>query len=84
MCTCRETVFVAVDEHNVRLHPAIRTGTSVAAELLGWSETAGTVEAGKWADLVAVGGDPLKGITELQNVKFVMKSGAIFKDELRK
>jgi len=63
---------------------AIRTGTSVAAELLGWSETAGTVEAGKWADLVAVGGDPLKDITELQNVKFVMKSGAIFKDELRK
>lgn len=37
---------------------AIRTGTAVAAELLGWSETAGTVEAGKWADLVAVSGDP--------------------------
>ena len=63
---------------------AIRTGTSVAAELLGWSGTAGTVEGGKWADLVAVSGDPLKDITELQNVKFVMKGGAIFKNELGK
>jgi imidazolonepropionase-like amidohydrolase len=71
-------------EYGMTPMQAIRTGTSVAAELLGWSETAGTVEAGKWADLVAVGGDPLKDITELQNVRFVMKSGAIFKDELRK
>jgi imidazolonepropionase-like amidohydrolase len=71
-------------EYGMTPMQAIRTGTSVAAELLGWSETAGTVEAGKWADLVAVGGDPLKDIAELQNVKFVMKSGAIFKDELRK
>ncbi len=53
-------------EYGMTPMQAIRTGTSVAAELLGWSETAGTVEAGKWADLVAVGGDPLKDITELQ------------------
>ena len=63
---------------------AIRAGTSVASELLGWSDTAGTVEAGKWADLVAVRGDPLKDITELQKVKFVMKGGVIFKNELSK
>lgn len=63
---------------------AIRTGTAVAAELLGWSETAGTVEAGKWADLVAVSGDPLRDIRELQNVKFVMKAGVVFKNELAK
>ena len=61
---------------------AIRTGTSVAAELLGWSGNAGTIEAGKWADLVAVSGDPLKDITELQRVKFVMKAGAVYKNEL--
>jgi len=63
---------------------AIRAGASVASELLGWSETAGTVEAGKWADLVAVSGNPLKDITELQKVKFVMKGGVIFKNELGK
>jgi imidazolonepropionase-like amidohydrolase len=61
---------------------AIRTGTSVAAELLGWSDKLGTVEAGKWADLVAVSGDPLKDITELERVKFVMKSGVVYKNEL--
>jgi len=62
---------------------AIHTGTSVAAELLGWGDKAGTVEAGKWADLVAVSGDPLKDITELQKVKFVMKGAAVYKNELR-
>lgn len=62
---------------------AIRTATTSAAELMGWSEKMGTVEAGKWADLVAVPGDPLKDITELQRVKFVMKSGVVFKNDLR-
>lgn len=61
---------------------AIRTGTSTAAELLGWSDKLGTIEAGKWADIVAVSGDPLKDIKELQNVKFVMKAGAVFKNEM--
>jgi len=61
---------------------AIHTGTSVAAELLGWSDKAGAVEAGKWADLVAVSGDPLRDITELQKVKFVMKGGAVYKNEM--
>ncbi len=62
---------------------AIRTATTSAAELLGWSEKMGTIEAGKWADMVAVSGDPLKDITELQRVKFVMKGGAVFKNDLR-
>ena len=61
---------------------AIKSGTSVTAELLGWSDKAGTVEAGKWADLVAVSGDPLKDISELQHVKFVMKSGVVYKSDL--
>ncbi len=61
---------------------AIRTGTTTAAELLGWSDKMGTIEPGKWADIVAVSGDPLKDITELQRVKFVMKSGSVFKNEL--
>jgi len=43
----------------------------------------GTIEPGKWADLVAVSGDPLKDVTELERVKFVMKGGAVFKNEVR-
>jgi len=61
---------------------AIRTATTSAAELLGWTDKMGAVEAGKWADLVAVSGDPLKDITELQRVKFVLKSGSVFKNDL--
>jgi len=62
---------------------AIRSGTTVTAELLGWSDKVGTIEAGKWADIVAVSGDPLKDITELQRVKFVMKAGAVYKNDAR-
>jgi len=62
---------------------AIRSGTSTAAELLGWSDKLGTIEAGKWADIVAVSGDPLKDMKELQNVKFVMKGGMVYKNDLR-
>ena len=62
---------------------ALRTGTTAAADLLGWSDKVGTVEAGKWADLVAVSGDPLKDITEVERVKFVMKAGVVYKNELR-
>ncbi len=61
---------------------AIRSGTVVPAELLGWSDKMGTIEAGKWADLVAVSGDPLKDITELERVKFVMKGGSVYKNEI--
>jgi imidazolonepropionase-like amidohydrolase len=61
---------------------ALRTGTTTAAEMLGWSDKMGTVEKGKWADLVAVPGDPLKDITQLEHVQFVMKSGSVFKNEL--
>jgi imidazolonepropionase-like amidohydrolase len=62
---------------------AIRAGTSTAAELLGWGDKVGTIEAGKWADIVAVSGDPLKDIKELQNVRFVMKGGTVYKNEVR-
>jgi imidazolonepropionase-like amidohydrolase len=62
---------------------AIRSGTSVPAELLGWGDKVGTIETGKWADIVAVGGDPLKDITELQRVMFVMKGGAVYKNEVK-
>jgi imidazolonepropionase-like amidohydrolase len=60
---------------------AIRSGTSVAADLLGWADQMGSIEAGKYADLVAVTGDPLSDITELEHVKFVMKGGTVYKNE---
>jgi imidazolonepropionase-like amidohydrolase len=62
---------------------AIRSGTSVAADLLGWADQMGSIEAGKYADLVAVSGDPLSDITELERVKFVMKGGTVYKNEAR-
>jgi imidazolonepropionase-like amidohydrolase len=60
---------------------AIRSGTTVPAELLGWGDKSGSIEPGKWADIVAVAGDPLSDITELERVKFVMKGGVIYKNE---
>ncbi len=56
---------------------AIQTATIHGADLLGWSSKIGTLEAGKWADLIAVEGDPLKDVTTLERVKFVMKSGEV-------
>ena len=63
---------------------AIQTSTINDADLLGWSSKVGTLEAGKWADMIAVDGDPLKDITTLQNVKFVMKGGQVIKNEYGK
>ena len=53
-----------------------------AAELMGWQEDVGAVEAGKYADMIAVEGDPLTDIAVLQQVKFVMKGGTVVKDIL--
>jgi len=57
---------------------AIQSGTSVAAALLGQEQNIGAVAPGLYADLVAVAGDPLRDITELQHVKFVMKGGTVY------
>jgi imidazolonepropionase-like amidohydrolase len=63
---------------------AIQTATINDADLLGWSDKIGTLEAGKWADIIAVDGDPLQDVTTLQHVKFVMKGGAVVKNEYGK
>lgn len=61
---------------------AIQSGTMVNAEALGWQDRLGSIEKGKYADIVAVSGDPLADITELQRVKFVMKGGKVIKNEV--
>ncbi len=60
---------------------AIRTATTNAADLLGWSDKVGGIEPGKWADIIAVDGDPLADVTTLQQVKFVMKGGEVVKND---
>jgi imidazolonepropionase-like amidohydrolase len=58
---------------------AIQAATINAADLLGWKDRIGSVSPGKYADLIAVGGDPLQDTAELTRVKFVMKGGAVVK-----
>ena len=62
---------------------AIQTATTVAAEMMGWQDRIGSIEKGKFADIVAVSGDPLKDITELERIKFVMKGGQVIRNDLR-
>ena len=60
----------------------IRAVTTSAAELLGWQDRVGAVEPGKFADLIAVAGDPIADIIELERVRFVMKDGKVIKNDL--
>jgi imidazolonepropionase-like amidohydrolase len=60
---------------------AIQTATLNAADLLGWADRLGSMEPGRWADLIAVDGDPTRDVTALEHVKFVMKGGVVYKDE---
>jgi imidazolonepropionase-like amidohydrolase len=58
---------------------SIVAGTMSGAKLLGWDEHVGSLTVGKWADIVAVPGDPLKDITNMEKALFVMKGGAVYK-----
>lgn len=60
----------------------LRAITVNAAEMLGWQDRIGSIEPGKLADLVAVAGDPLADITEIERVRFVMKDGRVVRNEL--
>ena len=61
---------------------AIQSGTMINAEALGWKDQIGSISKGKYADLIAVEGDPLADIKELERVKFVMKGGKIIRDDI--
>jgi len=62
---------------------ALQGGTIINAEAMGWSDRIGSIDKGKYAAIVAVSGDPLSDITELQRVKFVMKGGRIIRNDLK-
>jgi imidazolonepropionase-like amidohydrolase len=63
---------------------AIQASTVNAADLLGWSGKVGSLDPGAWADIVAVDGDPVKDVTTLERVKFVMKGGEVVKSDYGK
>ena len=58
----------------------IRSVTVNAAEMLGWQDRVGSIEPGKFADIIAVYGDPTRDIRELERVRFVMKGGQVVKN----
>jgi imidazolonepropionase-like amidohydrolase len=77
-------VDVYVNQFGMSPLQGIQTGTINAADLMGWTDKIGTIEPGKWADIIAIDGDPLKDVKILQHVSFVMKSGMVYKDETHK
>jgi imidazolonepropionase-like amidohydrolase len=72
---------VYVNQYGMTPLAAIQTGTLNAADLMGWTDKIGSLDPGKWADIIAVQGDPLADVRILQHVPFVMKCGIIYKDE---
>jgi imidazolonepropionase-like amidohydrolase len=73
---------VYANQMGMRPLAALQSGTINAADLIGWSDRTGALDPGKWADIIAVNGDPLQDITTLEHVSFVMKSGVVYKSEL--
>lgn len=73
--------FVLMSNDGMTPLQSLRAGTSVAADLLGLSAQVGTLEPGKFADIVAVPGNPLEDIKVMQSVSFVMKDGAVYRDD---
>lgn len=83
--TCGEAsvaTFVRLQQAGVPALDVIRAVTSNAAEMLGWDDRIGTIASGRFADLVAVPGDPVADIRELERVRFVMKGGQVIRNDL--
>ncbi len=74
--------FVTMVQYGMTPAQAIRTATQNSADLIGRSKDVGTIEPGKYADIIAVSGDPLTDVAALQSVGFVMKGGVVYKDKL--
>jgi imidazolonepropionase-like amidohydrolase len=61
---------------------AIRAATANAADLMGWQDKVGSIQVGNYADVIAVSGDPVADVTELERVRFVMKGGVVVKNDI--
>ncbi len=72
--------FAYMVEYGMSPMQAIQAATVHAAELIGWPDAVGAIEAGRFADIIAVAGDPLQDVTVLEEVHFVMKGGRVLKD----
>jgi imidazolonepropionase-like amidohydrolase len=75
--------FANMVEYGMTPLQAIRSATSVAAENIGWKDRVGSIEKGKFADFVAVSGNPASDVSELEHVKFVMKGGQVVRNDFR-
>jgi imidazolonepropionase-like amidohydrolase len=73
--------FLMVDWGGMTNMQAIQAGTLNGAKLLGWDKNLGSLTVGKWADIVAVSGDPLKDIHAMERVTFVMKNGVVYRKD---
>jgi imidazolonepropionase-like amidohydrolase len=76
------TMFVALRSAGMPPLDIVRAVTTNAAEMLGLQDRVGAIEVGKLADLIAVTGDPLTDISELERVRFVMKGGQVIRNDL--
>jgi imidazolonepropionase-like amidohydrolase len=73
--------FATMVEYGMTPLQAIRSATSVGADNVGLGDQVGSIERGKYADLIAVAGNPANDVTELERVKFVMKGGQVFRND---
>jgi imidazolonepropionase-like amidohydrolase len=77
------TEFEWLVKHGMAPAKTLQLATLVDAQVMGWQNDIGSVEKGKYADLVAVAGDPLKDISEMEHVKFVMKGGKVVRNDMK-
>jgi imidazolonepropionase-like amidohydrolase len=77
------TEFEWLVKHGMAPAKTLQLATLVDAQVMGWQNDIGSVEKGKYADLVAVAGDPLKDISEMERVRFVMKGGKVVRDDIK-
>ena len=75
--------FANMVEYGMTPLQALRSATSVGAENVGWGDRVGSIAKGKYADIIAVSGNPAADVSEMERVKFVMKGGQVFRNDLR-